>query len=51
MDKTKTAMGSRLLKSYIISPSIDKTEIIKRQNLVEKLMTEFLLKSELKEYI
>lgn len=51
MDKTKTAMGSRLLKSYIISPSIDKTEIIKRQNLVEKLMTEFLLKSELKEYL
>ena len=51
MDKTKTAMGSRLLKSYIISPSIDKIEIIKRQNLVEKLMTEFLLKSELKEYL
>ncbi len=51
IDKTKTAMGSRLLKSYIISPSIDKTEIIKRQNLVEKLMTEFLLKSELKEYL
>ena len=51
MDKTKTAIGSRLLKSYIISPSIDKTEIIKRQNLVEKLMTEFLLKSELKEYL
>ena len=51
MDKTKTAMGSRLLKSYIISPSINKTEIIKRQNLVEKLMTEFLLKSELKEYL
>lgn len=51
MDKTKTAMGSRLLKSYMISPSIDKTEIIKRQNLVEKLMTEFLLKSELKEYL
>ena len=51
IDKTKTAMGSRLLKSYIISPSIDKNEIIKRQNLVEKLMTEFLLKSELKEYL
>ena len=51
MDKTKTAMGSRLLKSYIISPSIDKTEITTRQNLVEKLMTEFLLKSELKEYL
>ena len=48
MDKTKTAMGSRLLKSYLISPSIDKYEIIRRQNLVEKLIEEFLLKSELK---
>jgi len=48
MDKTKTAMGSRLLKSYIISPSINKDEILKRQNLVEKLINEFLLKSELK---
>ena len=48
MDKTKTAMGSRLLKSYIISPSINKDEILKRQNLTEKLINEFMLKSELK---
>ena len=48
MDKTKTAMGSRLLKSYLISPSINKDEIIRRQNLTEKLINEFLLKSELK---
>lgn len=48
MDKTKTAMGSRLLKSYIISPSIDKEEIESRHNLVQKLIDEFLLKSELK---
>lgn len=47
MDKTKTAMGSRLLKSFIISPSINKDEIIKRQNLVELLIKEFLFKSEL----
>lgn len=51
MDKTKTAMGSRLLKSYIISPSIDKNEIIKRQDLVSKLISEFILKSELKNYL
>ena len=51
MDKTKTAMGSRLLKSYIISPSIDKNEIIRRQDLVEKLINEFILKSELKNYL
>ncbi len=51
MDKTKTAMGSRLLKSYIISPSIDKKEILKRHDLVEKLIKEFMLKSELKTYL
>ena len=51
MDKTKTAMGSRLLKSYLISPSINKNEILRRQNLTEKLINEFLLKSELKSYL
>ena len=51
MDKTKTAMGSRLLKSYLISPSINKDEILKRQNLTEKLINEFLLKSELKSFL
>ncbi len=51
LDRTKTAMGSRLLKSYIISPSVVKSEIIKRQDLVEKLIKEFLLKSELCKYL
>ena len=51
MDKTKTAMGSRLLKSYLISPSINKDELLRRQNLTEKLINEFLLKSELKSYL
>ncbi len=51
MDKTRTAMGSRLLKSYIISPSISYDEIVSRQNLVEKLINEFLLKSELREFL
>ena len=51
MDKTKTAMGSRLLKSYLISPSINKDEILRRQNLTEKLINEFLLKIELKSFL
>ena len=51
MDKTRTAMGSRMLKSFIISPLIDKEEIEKRQNLVEKLINEFLIKSELRELL
>ncbi len=51
MDKTKTAMGSRLLKSFIISPILDKKEIEKRHNLVGLLIKEFLYKSELKNFL
>ena len=51
LDKTKTAMGSRLLKSFLISPCIDKKEIIKRQDLISLFNSEFLLKSELSSYL
>ena len=51
LDKTKTAMGSRLLKSFIISPSLKKDEITKRHDLIELFSKEFLLTSELKEYL
>ena len=34
LDKTKTAMGARLLRSYVEQPLIDKTEILKRQELI-----------------
>ncbi len=51
MDKTKTAMGSRLLKSFIISPSIDVDEITKRQNLIEKFINDFMSTSELRELL
>ena len=48
LDKTKTAMGSRMLKSYIENPLINKDEINKRYDVVEKLLAEFLLKEDLK---
>ncbi len=51
LDKTKTAMGSRLLKSFIISPLTVKSEIERRHKLVELFNKEFLLKSELREYL
>lgn len=47
LDKTKTAMGSRLLKNYIENPLIDKKEIEKRYKIVETLMDEFILKDDL----
>ena len=48
LDKTKTAMGSRLLKTYIENPLIDKNEINKRYDMVEKLQDEFILAEDLK---
>ena len=47
LDKTKTAMGSRLLKNYIENPLIDKKEINRRYNIVETLIQEFILKNDL----
>ena len=51
LDKTKTAMGSRMLKNWIENPLVDKNEINKRYDVVEKLETEFILKEELREYL
>ena len=48
LDKTKTAMGSRMLKTYIENPLINKEEINKRYDVVEKLLEEFILKEDLK---
>ncbi len=47
LDKTKTAMGSRLLKNYIENPLIDKKEINRRYKIVETLIQEFILKNDL----
>lgn len=47
LDKTKTAAGSRMLKRYIESPTIDKNEIEFRYNYVDKFRDEFLLRKEL----
>lgn len=51
LDKTKTAMGARLLKSMIENPIYDKSELERRYDFVTKLCDEFLLKDELIEYL
>ncbi|HPF83535.1 MAG TPA: DNA mismatch repair protein MutS, partial [Bacilli bacterium] len=51
LDKTKTAMGSRMLKTYIENPLIDKNTIEKRYDVVETLLKEFILKEELQNYL
>ncbi len=51
LDKTKTAMGSRLLKNYIENPLVDKSQIERRYDLISTMLTEFILKEELKELL
>ncbi len=47
LDKTKTAMGSRMLKSMIENPLIDREKINQRYDTVETLLREFILKEDL----
>ena len=47
LDKTKTAMGSRMLKTYIENPLINKDEINRRYDVIEVLLKEFILKDDL----
>ena len=51
LDRTKTAMGARLLRSYIEQPLIHKDEIIRRQDAVEELNMNYISREELGEYL
>lgn len=51
LDKTKTAMGARLLRSYVEQPLIDKAEIEKRQNAIEEINKHVITREELREYL
>ena len=51
LDKTKTAMGSRMLKNMIENPLINKEEINKRYDTIEVLLKEFIKKEELCNYL
>ena len=51
LDKTKTAMGARTLKNYVLNPLVDKKEIEKRYDMVDILLKEFILKSDLEKYL
>ena len=51
LDKTKTAMGTRLLRSYIIKPLINPIEIAKRQGAVGALLSDLRKRDELSELL
>lgn len=42
LDKTKTAMGSRLLKEYVSNPLLDVQDITKRQLFIDGLIDNYL---------
>ena len=51
LDKTKTAMGARLLRSFIEQPLIDKEEIERRQQAIEELNMNYISREEIREYL
>ena len=51
LDKTRTAMGARLLRSFIEQPLIRKEAILERQNGVEELNLNYISREEIREYL
>ncbi|MCD8082667.1 MAG: DNA mismatch repair protein MutS [Clostridiales bacterium] len=51
LDKTRTAMGARLLRTWIEQPLIDREQILERQNAIEELNLNYISREELGEYL
>ena len=51
LDKTQTAMGARMLRTFVEQPLVEKQEILKRQDFIETLNKNGYLRDELREYL
>jgi len=51
LDKTKTAMGARMLRSFIEQPLIDKHDMEKRLDAIEELNRDSVSRDEIREYL
>ncbi|MBQ9023096.1 MAG: DNA mismatch repair protein MutS [Eubacterium sp.] len=51
LDKTKTAMGARLLRSWLEQPLLSKAEINERLDAVAELYQNMITREELREYL
>ena len=51
LDKTKTAMGARMLRSFLEQPLIDKEEIELRLSCIEELCANAITREEIREYL
>ena len=51
LDKTKTAMGARMLRRFIEQPLIDRNQIVARQDAVEDFCSHYIDREEISEYL
>ena len=51
LDKTKTAMGARMLRSFVEQPLIDKESILARLDAVDELKNNAICREEIREYL
>ncbi len=51
LDKTKTAMGARMLRSFVEQPLIDAVEINERLDVITELNLQGMLREEIREYL
>ncbi len=51
LDKTCTAMGARMLRSFIVQPLLEKKEIQARHDAIEALNQHYIVREELREYL
>ena len=51
LDKTKTAMGARMLRGFIEQPLIDREEIEHRQEVIGELNQNAIAREEIREYL
>lgn len=51
LDKTKTAMGARMLRSFVEQPLVNKAQIEERLDTVEALGRDMITREEIREYL
>lgn len=51
LDKTRTAMGARTLRSFVEQPLIERTEIEERYDAIDEFNTNSITREEIREYL
>ncbi len=51
LDKTRTAMGARMLRNFIEQPLLNKKEILARHDAIDALNKNYITREELREYL